>query len=864
MKQANLLAGIMGAQLKKTDKKLPAGVKEDDGMTGLLAQLKEKRTLRKVPVDERKDLEVDTNPLQAELKNKMRLRKVSDRPVVFNKTSKGAVLRRDFGKAEVRRWLLSKNFSTMGVEKLSRFTGADLFDMSKDDFKSVCGFGEGIRVFSEVEKEKEVSEPKSELQAVLKHRQEEMETRDAAASATPTPEQAEPQKPPSEDEEDASKPAWLKNLQKAKKKKKDEEDRAALEAAEEERTRLEAEALAAEETAKAKTAEEKPEEVEEKEEEEDREDKEDGEEEEEGRKREKSDSSSDEGPKRRKKKGKGKSKGDEKEEKGKKKGRGRVKKKSASSADASASSQGSASLSTSSGDERSAWKRNKQRKKATHRYPGLDYQAHLPQFMDMGTAQPQSFGPYGQTSVLPHGYSQQHHPRYPGAPAQQSLYPPTAQFGPGLQAVGPQTGHGQYGHGAQGPFPSSGNPYPADFGMPPYRHHSPYPTADPLGRPPPSSLPYPTGNAVFQHPYPTDTRPMNTETSHMRRDSYGQSSVQFSAATSNHLPPPGPPASRGMQPVSLETAHRPGETVNQTRKESQGELSIHGPLSVPAATVPSASTVEPPEFSLPFGGMDVNEYRRPSVPEGQPLESVLTSVSFEGSFPNERVTASKVGPLSQTSQTSLTESLLTSQAPSSSQSIRTGIERERKVSFAQALPASGSTSLPPSTVINFGMLQSPPAFRQLEPRSELAFVTPTYPQPIPASVAQSQPLPTLSHSAGLTAKSPFAAYQPLTRIPSALPQFGAGEVSRLPQMDTFPSQPQTYSLQVPPAGAGTQFSVPVEFQGTMMPPPPALSPPPLPPPQALPDYQAGHQETVSVQHEQREPAQQGKLTEPSQ
>ena len=876
MNRGNLLAEIAGAKLKKTDTKRPPGVKDEEGMAGVLAQLKEKRTLRKIAMDERKHVEPESNPLQAELRAKMRLRKVEDRPVVFNRTTKGALLKRDSGQAEVRRWLLSKNFSSMCVEKLSAFTGSDLFDMSRDDFKSVCGFGEGIRVFSQVEKDKEQTEPKSELLALMKQRQEDAERK--AADAAP-PEEAEPQKVPSEDEDDASKPAWLKNLQKAKRQKKEAEERAQREAEErarleaeeearleaEEESRLESEALAAEEA--AKKAEDQPEEAEEEEAPDDGEGKDDGEKkddgEEEAKKKEGIETSSDERPRRRKK-GKSKGREAETEAKGKKKGRRRPTKKIESCADASASSQGSSSLFTSSEDERSVKKRNKQKKKSSKLYPGLSYQAKLPHYVATGNVQPQSYGTYGQPSQS-YGYSQLH-PPYPGAPVQQNMYPTSTQFGPSHYGISPQVG--QCVPAAHGSFNAPSLPYPTDFGMPAQRQQAPYPAGDPLARAAPSNLPYPTENTVSQPPYPTNAVPMSTEMPLVRRGSRDQPRdqppTQFSTAN-GFLPPPAPTTLTEMQPVSLEPPHmrrggqgqtsvpaeplpsqmysvpiqsappqftdprrgsqgqtpvlnptstngislpqlpatsasvqgvsgnlsrRPSlqqreEAISQSRKRSQGELPLHGVVSLPGASVPSTFPVQQSQFSQPVSGADFGPSRRPSFPQ---MDLPLAS---NGYFSLDNIAAQPAAPRSQTNQTSLAESLV---------------------------------------------VQPPTIFGRLEPHAEVPSVMPmSIPQPVPQSTFPIQSLPVATN---MMPTPPLTATQP---APSTLPEFGGEQVF-------FQTQPQTYTLQVPQVGLDMHVSFPSDVRDTSMPPPPAILPPL--PAQQLPELQTGQEEPLQTQQEQ--------------
>lgn len=655
------MAEIAGAKLKKTETKRPAGVKSDEGMAGILAELKEKRTLRKVPIEERKHVETESNPLQAELRNKMRLRKAEDRPVVFNKTAKGVLLKRDSGQGEVRQWLFSKNFSSMCVDKLSGFTGSDLFDMSKDDYKSVCGFGEGVRVFAEVEKDKEETEPKSELQELMKRQQEEAERRAPH-------EEAEPQKVPSEDEEDASKPAWLRNLKKAKRQKKEAEERAEREAEErakreaeetarleaEEQARLEAEEkarLEAEENAKvetdvmpgeeaAKKTEDQPEEAQEEKATGNEDEKEAGESKEEEQEKEEdkankedSESSSEE---RLKKKKKGKSKGKEVETERKDKKKDRRKPRKAKST--SASSRGSCSLSTSSEDERSAKKRSQQRKKSSRPYPSRNYQAKLPHYMATENVQApshsqlfqphsQPFQPHSQP-FQPHGYSQPH-PPYQVAPVSQNIFPATAQVGPNQHGISPQVA--QYTPATSAihrSFNAPNPPYPTDFEIPAQRHQTPYPPTVPVTIVAPNNLPYPTGassslpnptahGAPSNLPYPTGNKPpyptsavsVSAEIPLARRGSHDQARSQFSAEY-GILPQP-PATSTEMQSISVDAP--------RIRRSSQGQMAV--PYSAPSQPLRSDIYSLPMQSALP----QISQPRRGSQEQGSVLIPPLTN-----------------------------------------------------------------------------------------------------------------------------------------------------------------------------------------------------------------------------------------------
>ncbi|XP_052008970.1 epidermal growth factor receptor kinase substrate 8-like protein 2 [Xyrauchen texanus] len=78
---------------------------------------------------------------------------------------------------EVQAWLNSKGFSRPVVECLGILNGAQLFSLSKDELKAVCG-DEGSRVFSQISVQKaqiERSLGDSELQEIMRRRQQEMD-----------------------------------------------------------------------------------------------------------------------------------------------------------------------------------------------------------------------------------------------------------------------------------------------------------------------------------------------------------------------------------------------------------------------------------------------------------------------------------------------------------------------------------------------------------------------------------------------------------------------------------------------------------------------------------------------------------------
>lgn len=84
----------------------------------------------------------------------------------------------DSNPAQVTAWLNSKGFSKLTVERLGILTGAQLFSLNKEHLKSVCG-DEGSRVYSQITVQKaqlEKSQGESELQEIMKKRQEKIES----------------------------------------------------------------------------------------------------------------------------------------------------------------------------------------------------------------------------------------------------------------------------------------------------------------------------------------------------------------------------------------------------------------------------------------------------------------------------------------------------------------------------------------------------------------------------------------------------------------------------------------------------------------------------------------------------------------
>ncbi|XP_028814987.1 epidermal growth factor receptor kinase substrate 8-like protein 2 isoform X2 [Denticeps clupeoides] len=78
---------------------------------------------------------------------------------------------------EVTAWLNTKGFSRPTVNCLGILTGAQLFSLSKDELKAVCG-DEGSRVYSQVTVQKsqlERIQGTSELQEIMRRRQEEVD-----------------------------------------------------------------------------------------------------------------------------------------------------------------------------------------------------------------------------------------------------------------------------------------------------------------------------------------------------------------------------------------------------------------------------------------------------------------------------------------------------------------------------------------------------------------------------------------------------------------------------------------------------------------------------------------------------------------
>ncbi|XP_056334820.1 epidermal growth factor receptor kinase substrate 8-like protein 2 [Danio aesculapii] len=79
---------------------------------------------------------------------------------------------------EVHAWLNAKGFSRAVVECLGILNGAQLFSLSKDELKAVCG-DEGSRVFSQITVQKAQIERGSgdtELQEVMRRRQQEVDS----------------------------------------------------------------------------------------------------------------------------------------------------------------------------------------------------------------------------------------------------------------------------------------------------------------------------------------------------------------------------------------------------------------------------------------------------------------------------------------------------------------------------------------------------------------------------------------------------------------------------------------------------------------------------------------------------------------
>ncbi|ROL43344.1 Epidermal growth factor receptor kinase substrate 8-like protein 2 [Anabarilius grahami] len=78
---------------------------------------------------------------------------------------------------EVHAWLNAKGFSRPVVECLGILNGAQLFSLSKDELKAVCG-DEGSRVFSQISVQKaqlERGRGDTELQEIMRRRQQEVE-----------------------------------------------------------------------------------------------------------------------------------------------------------------------------------------------------------------------------------------------------------------------------------------------------------------------------------------------------------------------------------------------------------------------------------------------------------------------------------------------------------------------------------------------------------------------------------------------------------------------------------------------------------------------------------------------------------------
>ncbi|XP_047010862.1 epidermal growth factor receptor kinase substrate 8-like protein 2 isoform X1 [Ictalurus punctatus] len=78
---------------------------------------------------------------------------------------------------EICGWLNAKGFSRPVVDSLGILTGAQLFSLSKDELKAVCG-DEGSRVYSQISVQKaqiERSYGNSELEEIMKRRQREVD-----------------------------------------------------------------------------------------------------------------------------------------------------------------------------------------------------------------------------------------------------------------------------------------------------------------------------------------------------------------------------------------------------------------------------------------------------------------------------------------------------------------------------------------------------------------------------------------------------------------------------------------------------------------------------------------------------------------
>lgn len=79
---------------------------------------------------------------------------------------------------EVKAWLEAKGFSKTIVNQLGILTGAQIFSLNKDELRKVCG-EEGSRVYSQITVQKsqlEKSQGESELQEIMKRRQEKVES----------------------------------------------------------------------------------------------------------------------------------------------------------------------------------------------------------------------------------------------------------------------------------------------------------------------------------------------------------------------------------------------------------------------------------------------------------------------------------------------------------------------------------------------------------------------------------------------------------------------------------------------------------------------------------------------------------------
>ncbi|KAL2094165.1 hypothetical protein ACEWY4_011477 [Coilia grayii] len=87
------------------------------------------------------------------------------------------VITQDSPPWEVKTWLNAKGFSKMTVSCLGILSGAQLFSLSKEELKAVCG-DEGGRVYSQVTVQKtqlERFQGTTELEVIMRRRQEEVD-----------------------------------------------------------------------------------------------------------------------------------------------------------------------------------------------------------------------------------------------------------------------------------------------------------------------------------------------------------------------------------------------------------------------------------------------------------------------------------------------------------------------------------------------------------------------------------------------------------------------------------------------------------------------------------------------------------------